>query len=91
MLNRCLTKKLKEIVPFERWTRDKQSVSHFRVFGSVCYKHILDATRKKLDDRSKVMLLVGYHSSSSYKLYCSFTNRVEVNIDVVMKESEVWD
>ena len=53
----------------------------------VCYKHVLDATRKKLDDRSKVMLLVGYHSSSAYKFYCSFTNKVEVNIDVVMKES----
>ena len=25
VFNRCLTKELKEIVPFERWTGDKQS------------------------------------------------------------------
>jgi hypothetical protein len=66
-------------------------VSHFRVCGSVCYKHVLDATRKKLDDRSKVMLLVGYHSIGDYTLYCPFTNKVEVNRDVVVKESKVWD
>ena len=60
---------------------------HFRVFDYVCYKHVLDVTRKKLNDRSKVMLLVGYHNTSAYKLYCPFTNKVEVNIDVVVKES----
>lgn len=91
VLNRCPTKKLKEIVPFERWTGDKQSVSHFRVFGSICYKHVPNTTRKKLDDISKVVLLVGYHSTTAYKFYCPFTNKVEVSRDVVMKESEVWD
>jgi hypothetical protein len=72
-------KKLKEIIPFERWNGYKKSVSHFRVFGSVFYKHVPETTRKKLDDISKVMLLVGYHSTCAYKLYCSFTNKVEVN------------
>ncbi|XP_050888546.1 uncharacterized protein LOC127093655 [Lathyrus oleraceus] len=59
----CSTKKLKEIVPFENWAGDKQSVSHFMVFGFVCYKHVPGATRKKWDDRSKVMLLIGYHNT----------------------------
>ena len=40
VLNRCPTKKLKEIVPIQKWTGDKQSVSHLKVFGSVCYKHV---------------------------------------------------
>ena len=91
ILNRCPTKKLKEVVPLEKWTGDKQSVSHLKVFGSVCYKHVPEARRQKLDDRSKIMLLVGYHSTSAYKLYCPETNKVEVSRDVVVKESEAWD
>ena len=37
------------------------------------------------------MLLVGYHSTSAYKLYYPETNKVEVSRDVVVKESEAWD
>src|SRR4051812_42609992 len=59
VLNMCPTKRLKEIVPLEKWTKEKQSVSHLKVFGSVCYKHVPEARRKKMDDRSRVMLLVG--------------------------------
>lgn len=79
VLNICPTKNLKEVVPIDKWTERKQSVSHFKVFGSVCYKHIPDATRRKLDDRSKVMLLIGYHNTIVYKLYCLVTNKVKVN------------
>ncbi|XP_050896772.1 uncharacterized protein LOC127103564 [Lathyrus oleraceus] len=82
---------MKEIVPFDMWIGDKQSVSNFRVFGYICYKHVRDATREKLDDRSKMMLLMGYHSTCAYKLYCPFTNKVEVSRDVVVKESKLWD
>lgn len=91
MLNRFPTKKLKEVVPIEKWTRRKKSVNHFKVFGSVCYKHIPNATRRKLDDRSKFMLLIDYHNISAYKLYCPVTKNVEVNKDVIVKESETWD
>ncbi|KAK2372692.1 putative mitochondrial protein [Trifolium repens] len=91
VLNRCPTKKLKEIVPIQKWTGDKQSVSHLKVFGSVCYKHVPEARRQKLDDRSKVMFLVGYHSTGAYKLYCPKTNRIEFSRDVIVKELETWD
>lgn len=87
VINMCPTKKLKEIVPLEKWTGNKQSVSHLNVFGYVCYKHVLDARRRKLDDIRRVMLLVGYHSTCSYKLYCPVTNKVEFNKDVIVKES----
>lgn len=82
VLNICPTNKLKEEIPIEKWTGRKQSVSHFKVFGYVCYKYIPDATIKKLDDISKVMLLIGYHNTCAYNLYCLFTNKVEVNRDV---------
>jgi hypothetical protein len=28
------------------------------VFGSLCYKHVPDARRKKLDDKSEAMIFV---------------------------------
>lgn len=91
VLNKCLTKKLKEIVPFEKWIGDKKNVIHLKVFGYVCYKHVPDAKRSKLDDRSRVVLLVGYHSTCAYKLYCPVTNKVEFNKDVIVKELEAWN
>lgn len=91
VLNRCPKKKLKKAVPIEKWIGRKKSVSHFKVFGFVCYKHIPYATRRKLDDISKVRLLIGYHSTCAYKLYCPVTNKVEVIRDVIVKESETWD
>lgn len=56
------------------------------MFGSIYYKHIPDVTRRKSDDRSKVMLLIGYHNTSAYKLYCPVTNTVKVNRDVIVKK-----
>ena len=61
--------------------------AYLKVFGSVCYKHVLDTKRKKLDDKSRVMLLVGYHSTGAYKLYSLVNNKVEFNRDVIVKES----
>ena len=87
MLNRCPTKKLEEIGHFEKWTEDKKSVNHIKVIGYVCYKHVIDAKRMKLEDRRRVMLLVGYHSKCAYNLYSPVTNKVEFNRYVILKES----
>ena len=64
---------------------------HLKVFGSICYKYVPDAKRRKLDDKSRVMLLVGYHSTWAYKIYCLITNKVKFSRDVIMKELEAWD
>lgn len=59
-----------------------------KVFGYVRYKHVPNSKRRKLDDRSRVMFIVGYHNSCAYKLKCHVTNKVEFNRDVIVKESE---
>lgn len=69
LLNQCPTKRLKEEVPEEYWSGRKPLVSHLRVFDSLCYKHITDARRRKLEDKSKPMILIGYHITSAYRLY----------------------
>lgn len=79
--------KLKGVVPIEKWIGSKQSMSQLKMFGSGCYKHVPDAKKRKLDDISRVMLLICYHNASAYKLYCPITKKVELNKDVIVKES----
>ena len=63
ILNRCPTKKLERITPEECWSGVKPSLSHLKVFGSIAHRHVPDQLRRKLDDKSSQMILVGYHST----------------------------
>ncbi|KAK2438598.1 putative mitochondrial protein [Trifolium repens] len=91
ILNKCPTKRLKLKVPEEAWSGRKPNVKHLKVFGSICYKHIPDAKRGKLDDRSETMIFIGYHSTGAYKLYNPRNNKVTMSRDVKVVESEFWD
>jgi hypothetical protein len=54
------TKALKNITLKEAWTKIKPDVSHFRVFGSIAWAHILDEKRKALQPKSEKCIFVGY-------------------------------
>ena len=90
VLNRCPTKRLDSMVPEEAWSGSKPSVKHFKIFGSLCYKHVLDQRRKKLDDKSEPMIFVGYNSTSSYKLYNPKNQQVLFSRDVYFDELSSW-
>ncbi|CAJ2628037.1 unnamed protein product [Trifolium pratense] len=89
ILNKCPTKKLK-VVPEEAWCGRKPSVKHLKVFGSLCYKHLPDARRTKLEDKSEIMILIGYHPTGAYKLYNPVTQKVHISRDVIVNEEEKW-
>ena len=91
IFNKCPTKKLKDRVPEEVWTRRKPIVKHLRVFGSLCFKHVPDERRKKLQDKSVPMILVGYHPIGAYRLYDPLTHKIFINKDVVIDEDGSWD
>ncbi|GAU33426.1 hypothetical protein TSUD_380620 [Trifolium subterraneum] len=91
ILNRSPTKKLIDKVPEEVWSKCKPSVTHFKVFGSLSYKHVPDARRKKLDDKSEPMVFVGYHRPGAYKLYNLTSDKIEISRDVKVLENESWD
>ena len=67
VLNKCPTRKLEKI-PEKIWKDRKQSAKDLRVFGSLCYKHIPETKRKKLGDRSDLMILAGYLNTNAYRL-----------------------
>jgi len=52
VLNKSPTRRLKLMTLEEAWTCVKPDVSHLRIFGSLCYKHVLDPFIRKLDDKS---------------------------------------
>lgn len=75
---------------YEIWTKKKPTLEHLRVFGSVGYTHIPKQLTKKLDDRSKKVLLVGYQGDSGmYKVYCPTTKKITISRDVIFNEKDV--
>jgi len=59
------------------------------VFGSTAYVHIPKEKRKKLDQKSKKMIFVGYEgNSNNYRLCDVNTRKITVSRDVIFKEDE---
>ena len=59
IMNRCLTKSVKNKVPQEAWIGMNHSVSHLKV-GCVAYAHVLDELTKKLDKKGHKCIFIGY-------------------------------
>jgi len=64
-------------------------VQHLKVFGSITYAHVLNATRSKLDDKAMKTIFIGY-KHGGYKLYNPMTKKVIVSRDVTFTEDEGW-
>lgn len=92
ILNRCPTKAVKNMIPFEAWSGFKPSVSHFKVFGCIGYAHIPTEKRTKFDDKSQKCIFVGYSTSSKgYRLFNVETEKLIVSRDVIFNEKASWD
>ncbi|RDX82518.1 hypothetical protein CR513_36691, partial [Mucuna pruriens] len=81
---------LNDVTHEEVWSRRKLVVSHFGVFGFLCFKHILDKRRKKLDDKGQPMMFLGYDSTGAYKLYNPNSRKIVLSKDVVVDEIKGW-
>ena len=80
ILNRAPTRSLDVATPYEVWTGVKPNVEHFRVFGSLCHVKVLGQKLKKLQDRSKPMVFIGYEvGTKGYKCYDPETSRVYIS------------
>ena len=82
ILNRCPTKIFKNKVHEEVWSGKRPSVSHLKVFDSMCYKHVPDARRRKLDDKREPMILVGYHKTGAYRLFNPVNEKIVLSRDI---------
>jgi hypothetical protein len=92
LLNWSPTKSMIDKTPFEAWYGKKPGVQHLRTFG--CVDHVKDTSLnlKKLEDRSRPMIFIGYELGSKvYRTYGPITKKVHVSRDVVFSEQEQWD
>ena len=87
MYNRLPNAPLKGKSPHEVWYSRKPDLSNLRVFGCVAYTLVPAAKRKKLDNRTEKMRLLGYHKGHrGYKLMEKGSNRVFYRTDVTFDE-----
>lgn len=91
LLNRCPTSSLDGMTPYEAWYKEKPDVSSLRVFGCVANVKITKPHLKKLEDRSKPMVFIGYVRCRMFKVYDPVGKRVHVTRDVVFDEGRCWD
>jgi len=81
--------KLQDQTLQEVWSGHKSNMAHLRVFGSIAYSHISEERRKKLDDKFKKYIFMGYiERSKAYQLYNLITKKLVINKDVKFDEEE---
>lgn len=91
LLNRSSCKAIGGRTPYELWNGRTPSVQHLRTFGCVAHTKVTTPHQKKLDDRSRRMIFVGYESGSkAYRVYDPSTRRVHISRDVVFDEAAAW-
>ncbi|CAL8997270.1 unnamed protein product, partial [Prunus brigantina] len=74
-------------MPLEFWAE-----AHLRIFGSLCYAHVPNQQRQKLDLTSKRCVFLGYGScEKGYRLYNIATGSVIILRDVIFNEDASWD
>ena len=91
LLNRSPLKSLEGKTPYEAWTRIKPNVDHLRVFGCLAHVKAVVCDLKKLEDRSKPMVFIGYEKGSkAYRVYDPFTGNIHRTRDVIFEEGCGW-
>lgn len=90
--NRLSIKSLNKKTPLEVWSDHKPSVSHLKVFGCICHILVPEEKRKKLDEKSRKGVFIGYNTlSKGYKIYMLDTFKVKVSRDVIFEENKAWN
>ena len=63
-----------------------------RLFGCVAYAHVLDDSRKKLDNkREKCIFFIYSDESETYTIYISITKNDIINKAIPFIEKKAWD
>jgi hypothetical protein len=87
-LNRIHTSTYGQIhVLYTTMTQRKFNINHFKAFGCKSYVHVPDRYRKKLDDKAKVMIFIGYSDTSlAYLFFDPDSKTVHVSAHVTFDE-----
>jgi len=85
--NQCPHQALGSKTLEEKFTGKKADVSHFRIFGSPVYIHVLKEKRNKLGASGKKGILMGYgENTKGYRIYVAGQMEVIISHDVTFNE-----
>ena len=77
----------KELTPYEILFDVRPNISTLRVFGCKAFAYNFDIDRKKLDDKAKAGIFVGYDlNSAAYKIYLPSQKKIVKSGHVVFHE-----
>lgn len=90
--NRLPTTALKNQTPFEAWFGYKPSLNFLKIFGCLCFTHVPQVKRDKLDKRATRCIFVGYNTiTTRYKVFHSKTKTFVISRDVHFVENDEWN
>lgn len=76
--NRLPLERLDGKSPYEVWTNEKRSLSHYRI-GSKAFAHVPSQFRTKFDDKAEEMILIGYEpESKAFRIWSPNANKIRV-------------
>ena len=85
--NRMPSSSIDNSTPYYLKFGEDPDLKHLRVFGCCAYMLVPPSHRKKLDDKSKRMIFIGY-STMGYKLFDPETKRITVSRNVKFNEEK---
>ncbi|KAG6509746.1 hypothetical protein ZIOFF_027751 [Zingiber officinale] len=87
VINRTPLSSTNNKAPYELLYGVKPNVKHFRVFGSLCYVHLQDSQRSKLDAKAVKCVFVGYDERrKGWRCLDPTTNKCVVSRNVIFDE-----
>ena len=87
--NRCPTRILPDVTPYQAWFDEKPSAGHLRRFGCTAFAHIPKDERKKLDSKTRKCVMLGYGATvKGYRLYDVDSQRIIHSRDVAFDEKK---
>nr|GMD60386.1 Retrovirus-related Pol polyprotein from transposon TNT 1-94 [Ipomoea batatas] len=77
--------------PFEAWYSYKPQVKNLKVFGCLCFTHVPQIKRHKLDKGVEPDIFVAYSlTSNAYRVFQLDTRRILISRDVSFMENDKW-
>jgi hypothetical protein len=73
---------------YEAWNDEVPAVHYFRTFGCIAHLKVTQPNLKKLNDRSRKSIFIGYEAGSkAYRCYDPVDQRVIISCDVIFDEA----
>lgn len=91
VINRLPQAKLGFLSPYQVLYKREPTLSHFRVFGCVCYVFVPDQLRTKLEKKAIRCIFTGYdEQKKGWRCVDPTTNKAYVSPHVVFDEASSW-